>query len=234
MNRVAVVTGSGAGIGEATADLLEERGWNVVGVARRPTGKDRDLLLDVSDHEEVLEQLGRLERVDALVNNAAIQMFKGTDELTVEDWDQVLAVNLRGPFVCLKAVREQLIASGGAVVNVSSVHASATSASTAAYAASKGGLVAFTRAAALELGPLGVRVNVLSPGAVATKALDAGLERGDGAEENLVARTPLGRIGQPREIAEAVSFLVDPEKAGFITGQELVVDGGALALLGTE
>jgi NAD(P)-dependent dehydrogenase (short-subunit alcohol dehydrogenase family) len=161
-------------------------------------------------------------------------MFKSTKQLSVEDWDDVARVNLRGAFVCLKAVRARLIESRGAVVNVASVHASATSDATAAYAASKGGLVAFTRAAALELGPEGVRVNTVSPGAIDTAALRAGLDRTPDSESTLVARTPLLRIGEPSDVAEAIAFLLDHDRSGFITGQELVVDGGALARLGTE
>ena len=114
------------------------------------------------------------------------------------------------------------------------MHARATSQSIAAYAATKGGLTAFTRAAALELGASGVRVNAILPGAIETPALRVGFPRTPGAEDVLVRRTPLRRIGTPRDVAHAVAFLVDDERAGFITGQDLVVDGGALAQLSTE
>jgi NAD(P)-dependent dehydrogenase (short-subunit alcohol dehydrogenase family) len=230
----AVVTGAAGGIGAAVCDVLQARGWDVVAVDRVAAQRPGALLLDLADAALVLERLGALERVDALVNNAAVQLFKPLEQTSLADWDEVQDVNLRGAFVCLQACRDQLVRSRGSIVNVASVHARATSRSIAAYAASKGGLTAFTRAAALELAAAGVRVNAVLPGAVATAALVAGFARAPDAEDTLVRRTPLGRVGTPHDIAEAVAFLVDGERAGFITGQELVVDGGALAQLSTE
>ena len=126
----------------------------------------------------------------------------------------------------------------GAVVNVASVHAIATSAGLAAYAASKGAVVALTRAAALELAPEGIRVNAVLPGAIDTQMLRDGLSRGgpdiDAGMAALAERTPLGRIGRPQDVAEAVLFLADASRSSFITGQTLVVDGGATARLSTE
>lgn len=233
MSRVAVVTGAASGIGAATADLLDEKGWEVIAVDRCNSGRRGALVMDIADADAVVECLGSLPRVDALVNNAAIQMFKSIADLSPDEWDEVSRVNLRGAFLCLKAVRARLIEARGAVVNVASVHASATSSATASYAASKGGLVAFTRAAALELAPMGVRVNAVSPGAIETAALAAGLDRRGDARELLIRRTPMERIGSPSDVAEAIAFLIG-EGSGFITGTELVVDGGALARLSTE
>ncbi len=234
MTPTAVVTGAAGGIGAAVCDVLEARGWDVVAVDRVAPRRPGALALDLADAALVLERLGALERVDALVNNAAVQLFKPLEQTSVADWDEVQDVNLRGAFVCLQACRDQLVRSRGSIVNVASVHARATSGSIAAYAASKGGLTAFTRAAALELGAAGVRVNAILPGAIATPALEAGFARAQDARDTLVRRTPLRRLGTPHDIAEAVAFLVDGERAGFITGQELVVDGGALAQLSTE
>lgn len=229
-----MVTGAARGIGAAVCDVLEAQGWHVVAVDRLAMQRPGAIQLDLADAELVLERLGALEHVDALVNNAAVQLFKPLAETTIADWDEVQDVNLRGAFVCMQACLPQLVRARGSVVNVASVHARATSRSIAAYAAAKGGLAAFTRAVAIELGPAGVRVNAVLPGAVDTVALDAGLERGSADEDRLLRRTPLGRIGAPRDIAEAVAFLADEDRAAFITGQELVVDGGALAQLSTD
>ena len=234
MSRVVVVTGAAGGVGSATCELLEERGWHVVGLDRRPLTSSRSLEVDIADTDALVAALRSLGRVDALVNNAAVQHFKPLLETTIEEWDSVHAQNLRGAFVCMKALHDKLAESRGAVVNVSSVHAVATSKSIAAYAASKGGLVALTRAAALEFAADGIRVNAVLPGAVDTPALRQGFARRADAEQTLIARTPLKRLGQPSDIAEAIEFLIDPERSGFVTGQTFVIDGGALARLSTE
>lgn len=234
MTRVAVVTGAASGIGAATCDVLEGYGWTVVPLDRGPQERSGALEVDIADAGAVATSLEAIPRIDGLVNNAAVQLNKPLVETGIEEWDHVVAVNLRGPFACLKACHPQLVAAGGSVVNVASVHAVATSHSVAAYAAGKGGLVAFTRAAALELAPLGVRVNAVLPGAVDTQALKDGFSRRADAERTLVERTPLARVGRPSEIGEAIAFLLDRDRAAFITGQQLVVDGGALAQLSTE
>jgi NAD(P)-dependent dehydrogenase (short-subunit alcohol dehydrogenase family) len=234
VSRVAVVTGAAGGVGSATCDVLEAQGWSVIAVDRRPVDREGALQIDLADAPYVMEVLRRCERVDALVNNAALQLFKPLEDTTLAEWDAVHHVNLRGAFACLKACRDQLITAGGAVVNVASVHASATSHSISAYAASKGGLLAFTRAAALEMAPHGVRVNAVVPGAVDTPALRDGFTRRENAEASLIASTPLKRIGRPEEIAESIAFLADNDRSGYITGQSLTIDGGALAALSTE
>ena len=231
---VAVVTGAAGGIGSATCDVLEGYGWEVVAVDRRPVQRPGALQVDLADAPAVTTALEALPRVDALVNNAALQLYKPLLDTTVEEWDEVAAVNIRAAYVCLRAVHVRLAQARGAVVNVASVHARATSASIAAYAATKGGMAAFTRAAAIEMAPMGIRVNCVLPGAVDTPALREGLARRANSERTLVERTPLGRIGDPRDVAEAIAFLLDRERSGFITGQELAVDGGALARLSTE
>jgi NAD(P)-dependent dehydrogenase (short-subunit alcohol dehydrogenase family) len=234
MSRVAVVTGAAGGIGSATCDVLREQGWRVIAVDRKPIDHPDAIQVDVSDAEMVASTFASLERVDGLVNNAAIQLKKALVDTTVEEWDEVWASNLRSAFVCLKALTPQLSVSSGAVVNVSSVHATATSSSVTAYAASKGGLVAFTRAAAIELAPNGIRVNAVLPGAIDTPMLQEGFAGSTVGPATLIERTPLGRLGQPSEVAEAIAFLLDPNRAAFITGQTLVADGGALAQLSTE
>lgn len=244
--RSVLITGVCGGVGQATAALFNAEGWRTVGIDRR----ERSDGLDVDDYvridvarEDAAQSLGelvqRLGQLDALVNNAATQIVKPLLETEVAEWDEVHATNLRGPFLATKLAAGMLRHSHGAVVNVSSVHAVATSAGVAAYAASKGGLAAFTRAAALELAPE-VRVNAVLPGAVDTPMLRSGVSRWaaahelDSALEHLATRTPLARIGAPAEIAQVILFLADAERSSFITGQTIVADGGVMARLSSE
>lgn len=233
MTPVAVVTGAARGIGAATCDALRAGGWEVVGIDAR--SGDGWIQADCASPEELERVLGDLPRVDGLVNNAAVQHAAPLLETTIEQWDAVLATNLRASFVTTKLCARRLAAASGAIVNVASVHATATSENVAPYAASKAGLLGLTRAAAIELAP-DVRVNAVVPGAVDTPALRDGFARrvdGD-PEGSLVARTPVGRIGAPQDIAEAITFLLDGRRSSFITGEALVVDGGVLARLASE
>jgi NAD(P)-dependent dehydrogenase (short-subunit alcohol dehydrogenase family) len=171
-----------------------------------------------------------------------MQIAKPLLQTTVEEWDAVMASNLRSVFLGTRLAHPLLMkAGGGAIVNVSSVHAIATSKDIAAYAASKGGLLALTRAMAIEFAPDNIRVNAILPGAVDTPMLRAGLTRGHAGSgnihdrlENLASRTVNGRIGKPEEIAHAIYFLADNSQSSFMTGQAIVVDGGATARLSTE
>jgi NAD(P)-dependent dehydrogenase (short-subunit alcohol dehydrogenase family) len=180
--------------------------------------------------------------LDALINNAAVQVAKPLVETTVEEWDMVIANNLRPAFLFSKQAYLLLkTAGGGAIVNVSSVHAVQTSANIAAYATSKGGLLALTRAIAIEFASDNIRVNAILPGAVDTPMLRAGLDRGHLAGEdvysrldNLARKTVNGRVGKPEEIAHAIYFLADNTQSSFMTGQAMIVDGGATARLSTE
>jgi len=182
------------------------------------------------------------DRLHALVNNAALQVARPLLETSVEDWDAVMASNLRSVFLGIKLAHPLLKAAGGAaIVNVSSVHAVATSANIAAYAASKGGLLALTRAVAIEFAGDNIRCNAILPGAVDTPMLRAGLGRGhvqgdDILErlDNLARKTVNGRVGKPEEIAHSIYFLADESQSSFMTGQALIVDGGATARLSTE
>jgi len=247
----ALVTGAAGGIGRATVSLFSEKGWRVIGVDRAGFGEDfpqNGLFIqsDISrpeDMQAIFEKAHAFtESLDALVNNAALQVAKPLVETTVEEWDAVMASNLRSVFLGVKLVYPLLKAgSGAAVVNVSSVHAIQTSANIAAYAASKGGLLALTRAMAIEFAPDNIRVNAILPGAVDTPMLRAGLGRGHVGQgdvqerlDNLARKTVSGKVGKPEEIAHAIYFLADNEQSSFMTGQALVVDGGATARLSTE
>ena len=249
--RYVVVTGAAGGIGRATTNFFAKKGWIVVGIDRASFDGDFPqnglfIQADVSlekDWQDIQGKLAeRTSSLDALVNNAAIQVAKPIIETTVEEWDLVLNANLRSVFLSVKMLYPALKAEdGGAIVNVSSVHAVATSKDIAAYAASKGGILALTRALAIELAPDNIRVNSVLPGAVDTPMLKAGLSRdhagsGTPAErlENLARKTVSGKIGKPEEIARAIYFLADQSESSFITGQPMVVDGGATARLSTE
>jgi NAD(P)-dependent dehydrogenase (short-subunit alcohol dehydrogenase family) len=246
MTPIVLITGVRGGVGQATAALFRRAGWTTAGVDRLEPGEesqiDAYLQLDVS-RPDVGEALGRLlERLgglNALVNNAAMQLEKPLTDTSVTEWDEVIATNLRGAFLTTQAACGPLRASHGAIVNVSSVHAVATSGGLAAYATSKGALAAFTRAAALELAPE-IRVNAVLPGAVDTPMLRSGLRRWaapehlDDAVQAIATKTPLRRVARPEEIAEVVLFLADGNRSSFITGQTIVVDGGATVRLSTE
>jgi glucose 1-dehydrogenase len=251
LQRTVLVTGVAGGIGRATLQHFAVSGWRVIGVDRAPFGEGFPpeglfIQADIS-RGEVLEEIFRhaqafTQTLDALVNNAALQIAKPILETSVEEWDAVMASNLRSVFLGVKLAYPLLkAAGGGAVVNVSSVHAIQTSANIAAYATSKGGLLALTRAMAIEFAPDNVRVNAILPGAVDTPMLRAGLGRGHvGGDDilerldNLARKTVNGRVGQPEEIARAIYFLADSTQSSFMTGQALVVDGGATARLSTE
>ena len=246
--RVALITGAAGGIGSATCRVFHEAGWYVVGVDRRREdvpGIDHFITCDISDPDSpgaIFASLRtKTDRLDALVNNAAVQICKPIIETSAAEWDRVMASNLRSVFLSVKEAHAMLAATRGSIINVSSVHAMATSRNIAAYAASKGALLAFTRSLALEFGDDQIRVNAVLPGAVDTPMLHAGLERGHverGSLDELVRglgnRHVLGRVGLPEEIGKVILFLADHNQSSFITGQSIVVDGGALARLSTE
>lgn len=249
--RYLLITGAAGGIGRATVHLFARLGWHVIGVDRNSfgdhfPGNGLFIQADISnpaDLEQIYRQAQSFTRtLDAVVNNAALQITKPLLQTTVEEWDAVMASNLRSVFLGARLAHPLLKeGGGGSIVNVSSVHAIQTSVNIAAYAASKGGLLALTRAMAIEFAADNIRVNAILPGAVDTPMLRAGMERdhvtGSSIHErleNLASKTVNGRIGQPEEIARAIYFLADSTQSSFMTGQALVVDGGATARLSTE
>ncbi|WP_305046811.1 glucose 1-dehydrogenase [Geoalkalibacter sp.] len=231
---VALVTGAARGIGQAIAvellgagyglmlaDIDEERG---AATARELAAPERVHFraTDVADPRAVqslidatIDVFGRL---DLLVNNAGLMIRKSPEELSVEEWQRVLAVNLTGPFLCACAAAPHLRKRRGSIINIASTRALMSEAHTEAYSASKGGLVALTHALALSLGPE-IRVNCLSPGWIDVSAGAEALSAADHAQH------PAGRVGTPEDIARAVRFLADPANR-FITGQNLIIDGG--------
>ncbi|MCJ7567343.1 MAG: SDR family oxidoreductase [Anaerolineales bacterium] len=249
MERIALITGAAGGVGSATVEVFNKAGWTVLAVDRSEAGDFPESAMffntDVSDPASVAELFeavrGKTDHLDALVNNAAIQICKPLIEMHLKEWDTVLNTNLRSVFLMAREAYGLLANAKSSIINVSSVHAVATSKNIAAYAASKGGMVALTRAMAIEFADAGVRVNAILPGAVDTQMLREGLSRGHVKGSNiedqlkdLGRRTILGRVGNPREIAQSILFLADEEQSSFMTGQALVVDGGATIRLSTE
>jgi len=237
-----LITGAAGGIGKSTVQLFFEKGWIVIGVDRNIFGENFPenglyIQADISDPnnlEKIYDSVRKFtDSLDAVINNAALQVVKPLLETSVEEWDAVMASNLRSVFLGAKLAYPLLKnGGGGAIINVSSVHAIATSAGVGSYAASKGGLLALTRSMAIEFAQDNIRVNAILPGAVDTPMLSAHLDQV--RLENLAKRTVNGRIGKPSELAHTIYFLADEEQSSFMTGQSIVVDGGATAKLSTE
>ncbi len=244
--KVAIVTGGGAGIGQATAILFAEEGAKVVvadideaaGAAtaaqvRDQGGQAMALLTDVSleSHaqavcERAVKAFGRL---DILVNNAAAFVLKGL-EATVADWERALGVNVIGTALMSRFAAEAMKqGGGGAIVNLGSISSFVAQPSFITYSATKGALVQMTRNMAMDLATFGIRVNCVCPGTILTQASLNHMERVGQTLEEFTAhegsKNLLGRIGEPREVAWAILFLVSDE-ASFITGAHLLVDGG--------
>lgn len=243
-----LLTGVSGGIGSATARLFAARGWEVLGTDLDPPPSGLELagfvtadLAAPGGVRQLFEELGEIHRLDALVNNAARQLDRPLIETSDQEWDAVMNANLKAAFACIRAAHLPLGRARGAVVNVSSVHAVASSINVAAYAVSKAGLVALTRNTALELAADGIRCNAVLPGAVDTAMLRAGLGRrspqdptGDVGLTELASRIPLGFVASPDQIAPTILHLADRAASPYTTGQAIVVDGGATALLATE
>ncbi len=249
--KTVLITGAAGGVGQATTAYFNQRGFKVIGVDRQPRfdafpedGLYIQADISLQENLEMIYEKARSfsETLSVLVNNAAYQVTKSLLETSVKEWDAVMGSNLRSVFLGVKLAHPMLKEEGGgAIVNVSSVHAVATSANIAAYATSKGGLLALTRAMAIEFAPDNIRVNAVLPGAVDTPMLRAGFHRGrqnESTEEDqlaaLAAKTVNGRVAQPEEIASVIYFLADNSLSSFITGQGLLVDGGATCRLSTE
>ncbi len=239
-DKVCVVSGGGSGIGRATCerfaregarvvvvDLKEEHGNQTVKTIADAGGESIFAKADVSNSAEVQAAVkaavDKWGRIDVIVNDAAMMTFTPVLELAEDDWDRVMAVNLRSVFLFCKYGVPHMRA-GGSIVNISSVHAHETTKNVVPYASSKGGMEAFTRGFSEELSQRKIRINCVAPGAVDTPMLWSNPNVKSGAEK------VQGSVGKPEDIAAAICFLASAE-ARFITGTTLIVDGGRLDIL---
>lgn len=243
--KVALVTGAAQGLGLATAALLARRGFHIVATDIQPLeaalariGSDGGGCVgisgDISSEDFVRELAARIAgehgALDVLVNNAGISCIAPAEDTTAEQWQRVMGVNLFGPFLLCKYLGAQMLRRGaGSIVNVASVAGLAGISHRSAYNASKHGLIGLTRTLAAEWGGRGVRVNAVCPAWIKTE-MDA-TDQGSGAysDRDIVDRVPQARFARPEDVAEAISFLAETQRSGFVNGTTLTVDGGWLA-----
>lgn len=245
--KVAVVTGAGRGIGKAISLALAREGCDCAVVDIRSKAADKVaseikvlkrravfIRTDVSKGvdvermvEEVMEKLGR---IDVLVNNAGIFEFANTEDLSEEDWDRTIDVNLKGSFLCSKAVGKIMIKQKcGKIINVASLAGKAGVPRMAAYCASKAGIISLTKTLAVEWAKYNINVNAISPGMTKTKGNIRAWRDNTEDYKRYLKRIPLARAAEPEEIARAVVFLAASD-SDYMTGQELIIDGGIIAL----
>lgn len=237
--KTALITGGTKGIGKAIALAYLQRGYEVVlnyhrdQQAALATQEEFNMMgycpvllcADVSDELQVRamfkEFFSIYDRLDVLVNNAGISKIKVIQDTTVADWNSIFDTNVKSVFLCSKeVVNKMIIAGGGSIINISSVWGEVGASCEVAYSASKGAVIAFTKALAKELAPSNVRVNCVSPGVIDTQ-MNAHLS--DDEMEELISSIPVGRIGSPSDVGEACVFL---SESGYITGEVLSVGGG--------
>ena len=240
--RVCLITGGASGIGAACARRMAEDGALVVVLdiddARGQAVADEVdgcyVHCDVGDSAQIAEAVATAVtchgRIDVLVNNAGIARAADILDVTEQDFDAVLAVNLKGAFLIAQAVARIMVAAGrGSIINLSSVNATLTIPTIASYNISKGGMNQLTRVFALALADRGVRVNAVAPGTIATELATSTVLADETSRRRVMSRTPMRRFGEPREVADVVAFLAS-DASSYITGEIVVVDGGRMTL----
>lgn len=241
-DKVVIITGGGSGIGKETgllfakegakvvvADINEKAGAETVDTIKNAGGEAVFAKLDVSNREQtkqvVKDTIAKYGRIDVLINNAGIIQDALVVKMTEEQWDKVININLKGPFNCIQAVAEQMIAQGsGVILNISSIVALYGNVGQTNYAATKAGLVGMTKTLAKELGKKGIRVNAIAPGFIYTPMTATVPEK---ILDMMKEKTPLKRLGTPGDVANALLFL-SSDDASFINGAVISVDGGLL------
>jgi NAD(P)-dependent dehydrogenase (short-subunit alcohol dehydrogenase family) len=250
-DKVVIVTGASSGIGQGIAELFAEEGAKVICAARREKegnavveairkkgGNAIFIPCDVSVEAEAdalaQQTLDAFGRIDVLVNNAGVNFVKAFEQVTSDDWDHVIGVDLRGTFLCIKACIGQFLEQGsGNVVNIATVHTQACVPGAVPYDAAKWGMIGLTKSLAVEYAARGIRFNALSPGLIDTqiwKDIRDGAEDMESCLAHWWSNIPMGRVGTIREIAFAAAFLASDE-ASYITGSNLLADGGMTSQL---
>jgi NAD(P)-dependent dehydrogenase (short-subunit alcohol dehydrogenase family) len=230
---VAAVSGAAQGIGRRIAEVLNSLGFRLALLDQRPVTDVPDALFvagDVASEADVSGFARAVDdtfgRIDVLVNNAGIASIRPTEETPADLWRRVLEVNLTGPFLLCRELGRMLVQRRGSIVNIASIAGLQGVADRAAYNASKHGLIGLTRTLAVEWGGRGVRVNAVCPGWVKTPMDDASQGEGAYGDTDITDHVPLGRFATPDDVAQAVAFLADPDRSGFVNGAALAVDGG--------